>query len=164
MNRIAIALCFFLGALPMFIAFHAGESSAATPVHLTMLEDAGASAAAHSSADLPNPVLHPGAAWNDWKATKKTGWPLAVFAGLVFIGKGLAYGKDKLGGVPLLGRLAAWLAVGRRATALAAIGTIGAAGYDVLRSGGSLSAAVIAAGVAFAGLLQPVHPAPAASS
>lgn len=164
MNRIAIALCFFLGALPMFIAFHAGESSAATPPAMTLLEDAGVSATVHSSADLPNPVQHPVDAWNEWKATKKTGWPLAVFAGLAFIGKGLAYGKDKLARVPLLGRLATWLAEGRRAIALAAIGTIGAAGYDVLAAGGSLTAAVIAAGVAFAGLLQPVHPAPAASS
>ncbi len=94
------------------------------------------------------------AAWDEAKAARKVGWPLAVFAVLVMLSKALAYGREKLKAVPVIGKAAQWLSVGKRAMLVVGFGTVAAAGYDVLTAGGSLVAALFAAGVAVAGVLH----------
>lgn len=110
---------------------------------------------------VPNPVKSPAAAWDDAKAAKKTSWPLLVWLLLVMLGKALAYGRVALKGVPVVGKLAARLAVGKAAMVVAAIGAIGAAGYDVLVSGGSWVAALVASGAALGGVLHSTTQPPA---
>jgi len=142
-----------LAADPIVAADH-GSASTAEP---TVTINAGSGAVVvlpPKAADLPNPAEHPVAAWDDAKAAKKTGWPLFVFACLVMLGKALAYGREKLKSWPVVGKAAAWLSVGKRAMLVAGFGTVGAAGYDVLIAGGSLVAALFAAGVAVAGALH----------
>ena len=129
-------------------------AGSATPA-VTVNAGSGATVmVAPPSSALPNPAEHPLQAWDDAKAARKTSWPLAVFAVLVMLGKALAYGRDKLKGMPLLGAAAAWLSVGKRAMLVAGFGTIAAAGYDVLVAGGSLIAALTAGAVAIAGSLH----------
>lgn len=115
---------------------------------------------------LHNPATDPAGAWSDENAARKTSWPLAVWAGLAMLGKALAYGRDKLKTVPVIGKLAAWLATGKMAMLVAGVGAVGAAGYDVLMAGGSLVAALVASGVAIAGIshstTQPTSPPPIA--
>lgn len=158
--------------LILYFAIGSGLMLACSQLHAANADpvmDAGVSAsaaAAPAPAEHPSDKLHdisnPIAAWDDARAAHKVGWPLAVFAVLVMFTKGLAYGKNKLSAVPLLGRLARWLSVGRRAMAVAAVGTFGSAGYDVMIGGGSVVAAMIAGGIAAAGLLSPTHePKPA---
>ncbi len=109
---------------------------------------------AQNAAALPNPGTDPVAAWNDAKLARKTSWPLAIWGVLAMLGKLLAYGRDKLKGVPLLGGLASWLSKGKHAMIVAAVGAVGAAGYDVLISGGTLVAALIASVIAVAGIVH----------
>ncbi len=106
------------------------------------------------AADLPNPAAAPVQAWDDAKAARKVSWPLAVWAALAMLGKALAYGREKLKTVPIVGKAAEWLSVGKRAMVVAAIGTVGSAGYDVLISGGSVVAALVASGIAIAGTVH----------
>ncbi len=101
---------------------------------------------------LANPAEHPVQAMDDAKLARKTGWPLAVWAVLAMLGKALAYGADKLKGMPLFGSVSGWLAKGKHAMWIAAIGAMGAAGYNVLIEGGTLVGALIASGMAIAGL------------
>lgn len=103
---------------------------------------------------VANPARSPVAAWDDVKAARKTSWPLAVWLVLVMLGKALAYGRDKLGKVPLVGKLAAVLAKGKGAMILAAVGAVGAAGYEVLLGGGSWVAALVASGAALGGVIS----------
>lgn len=120
----------------------AGKAPASTTVTITT-----------TPADaLPNPAAHPVQALDDAKLAHKTSWPLAVWACLAMLGKALAYGADKLKGMPLFGWLSAWLAQGKHAMWIAAIGVMGAAGYNTLIAGGTVVAAVVASGVAIAGL------------
>ena len=128
---------------PMSAGSAAG--SAAVPV---------APVVASPSSALPNPATSPVAAWDEAKAARKTSWPLLVFALLVMLSKALAYGREALKGLPVVGKAAEWLSVGKRAMLVAGFATVGAAGYDVLMAGGSLVAALIAAGVAVAGALH----------
>jgi hypothetical protein len=117
--------------------------------------DAGPIAApAPPSAAIHDPAEAPLAAWDDAKAARKAGWPVLVFFVLVAISKALAYGREKLASVPLIGKLAVWLSTGKRAVAIAALGVVGVAGYDKLMSGGSLTSALVAAGIAASGLMS----------
>jgi hypothetical protein len=103
------------------------------------------------SSALPNPATDPMAAITEERLARKTGWPLAVFAGLAMLGKALAYGRDKLQNVPILGPAAKWLSIGKRVMVVAAIGGVGSAGYDVLVGGGTLTAALYAGVISIAG-------------
>lgn len=151
MRRLILALCLCTFAVAPALA----DDPVVAADHTPAAGSAAAPAATPSrAADLPNPAEHPIAAWDDVKAAKKTGWPLMIFACLVMLGKALAYGREKLKTMPILGKAAAWLSVGKRAMLVAGFGTVGAAGFDVLASGGSLVAALIAAGVAVAGALH----------
>ena len=108
--------------------------------------------AQHDSID--NPLTSPVAAWDDLKAAKKVSWPMLIWAVLAMLGKALAYGAEKFKTWPVIGKLASWLAQGKRAMVVAGLGALGAAGFDVLASGGSWVAALIASGVAIAGALH----------
>lgn len=108
--------------------------------------------APHDSID--NPLTSPVAAWDDLKAAKKVSWPMLIWAALAMLGKALAYGAEKFKTWPVIGKLASWLAQGKRAMVVAGLGALGAAGFDVLASGGSWVAALIASGVAIAGTLH----------
>ena len=114
---------------------------------------------------LPNPAEHPVLAWNDAKLARKTSWPLAIWAVLAMLGKLLAYGADKLKNVQIIGGLAKWLGKGKHAMIVAGIGAVGAAGYNTLIEGGTLVAALVASGVAIAGILHSTtHAEPAKPS
>lgn len=119
-----------------------GTGSSGDPLHVVV----------DPSKDLPNPATQPVAAWSEVKLARKTSWPLAVWMALAMLGKGLAYGRDKLAKVPLVGKFAALLAKGKGAMILAAIGTVGAAGYGVMVDGGTLVSALVAAAIALAGV------------
>jgi hypothetical protein len=54
-------------------------------------------------------------AWDEVKATRKGGWPLVVYFALVALTKALAYGRDKLQGMPGLGWIARRLSIGKTA-------------------------------------------------
>lgn len=146
-----------------------GEPTAPVTVPATAGSDSstsGSAAPVHKpSDDLDNPAKNPIAAWDDAKAARRTSWPLAVWAVLAMLGKALAYGATALAGVPLLGKLAAWMAKGKGAMVVAGVGAVGAAGFDVLANGGTLTAALVASGVAIAGVThsttQPKPGAPA---
>lgn len=117
------------------------------------VDKGSAAAPAPTKADaLPNPLQNPVQAISEAKLAQKTAWPLAVWCVLAMLGKALAYGRDKIKGVPLLGKLAAWLAKGKGAMIVAAVGAVGAAGYNVMADGGTLTAAIVAAGIALAGI------------
>jgi hypothetical protein len=103
---------------------------------------------------VTNPAEHPVQAWDEVKATKKGGWPLVVYFALVALTKALAYGRDKLQGMPGLGWIARRLSVGKTAMIVAGLGALAAAGYDVLAAGGSITAALMASGLALAGAMH----------
>lgn len=113
---------------------------------------AAPAAVAAPSEAVTNPATSPVAAWDDVKAARKTSWALAVWLVLAMLGKLLAYGRDKVKGWPIVGALASWLAKGKGAMLVAGIGAVGAAGYDALLAGGSWVAALVASGVALAGI------------
>jgi hypothetical protein len=150
----------FLLVLPLM--FLAAPALAADPVPVVAADHAeapgsgaGSAAATPSpSASVPDPAEHPIQAWDEAKAAKKGGWAMLVFFVLVALTKALAYGREKLAGVPLVGKASAWLAQGKRAMIVAGATAIGVAGYDVLAGGGSLTAALFAAGAALAGVLH----------
>ena len=107
-----------------------------------------------TASTLHDPIEHPLAALDDVRTSKKTGWPLAVFAILVMLMKAIAYSSAKLQGMPLIGAAAKWLAIGKRAMIVAGVGTIAAAGYNTLATGGTWAAVIVALGVAGAGVLH----------
>ena len=142
-------------ALAVALLFIASPALAQAPDPVVAADHAGSAATPAKPSDaLDNPVTSPLAAWDDAKAAKKTSWPLAVWAVLAMLGKALAYGREKLKGLPGIGWLARRLAVGKTAMIVAGVGAVGAAGYDVLASGGSIVAALVASGVAIAGALH----------
>ncbi len=106
------------------------------------------------SDSVVDPIEHPATAIDQAKIAKKSGWAMLVFFVLVALTKGLAYGRDKFAGLPGIGWIARRLSVGKTAMIVAGIGAVGAAGYDVLVGGGSVTAALFAAGAAIAGVLH----------
>lgn len=139
-----------------------GSAEAPRPIicpagqHVTTAPDGAQSCTelAPKSEQVPNPAEHPLEAWDDAKAAKKTSWPLLVWLSLVMLGKALAYGRDHLKGVPLVGWIARRMAIGKTAMLVAAVGAVGAAGYDVVIAGGSWVAGLVASGAALGGVLH----------
>lgn len=133
-----------------------------TPADAGVVDAGSAAGSAAASTDeavkpdatVTNPAQHPVQALDEVKLAKKTSWPLALWLGLVMLGKALAYGRDKLAKVPLVGKLATWLAKGKGAMLVAAIGAIGAAGYNTVIDGGTWVAGLVAAGAALGGVLH----------
>ncbi len=101
---------------------------------------------------LHDPLEAPLAALDDARAARKTSWPLAVFAVLAMVTKALAYGAKALQGLPVIGAAAKWLATDKHAMWVAGLGTLAAAGYNTLATGGTWVALLVALGVAAAGL------------
>lgn len=155
MRRIVLSI-----ALLFVLAGPALADGSADPVVAADHSEAAGSAAGSAaatpppSASVPDPAEHPVQAWDDAKAARKSGWPVLVFFVLVALTKALAYGRDKLAGMPGIGWIAARLAKGKAAMIVAGVAALGAAGYDALANGGSLTAALMAAGVALAGALH----------
>ena len=153
MKRTILTIALLLGITSPAFADDPIPAVAAQPADTS--PSAGSAAAAPSpSASVPNPAKHPAQAWDDAKAARKSGWAVLVFFVLVGLTKALAYGRDKLQGLPGIGWIARRLAVGKTAMIVAGIGALGAAGYDVLANGGSVTSALMAAGVALAGALH----------
>lgn len=106
-------------------------------------EPADTGSAATPADKLHDPLSSPGAAFDDLKAAKKVGWPLAVFAGLIMLCKLLARAKS----IPWLSALGK----GKTAVVVAATGAIATACFNAAADGGAWSA------TAFAGLLALAH-------
>jgi hypothetical protein len=137
-----------------------GSSSITNDV--THVSAAPTGSAAPAPADtVHNPVTSPAAAYDEVKEAKRTSWPLLVWLALVMLGKALAYSADALAKAPIIGKLAAWLAKGKAAMAVAALGAVGAAGYNVLVNGGTVVAALVASGAAIGGVLHSTTRTPA---
>lgn len=107
------------------------------------------------SDSIDNPVTDPVAAWDDFQAARKIGWPAAVFAVVTMLMLALGtLGKS----VTWL----AWLSRGVAATAIGAVSAIGTACYDAVAAGGSWVAIGLAAVMAVAAFWQaqrgPVQP------
>lgn len=165
-KRIAI-----ITAIALLFAFTAPVFADGGPVTIPPMVDAGAeladaSAGSGSGSDvtpapevkpsdaISNPLEHPAAAVSEAKDAKKYGWAGLVFFVIVALTKALAYAREKLATTPLIGKFAAWLAVGKRAVIIAALGALGVAGYDALVGGGTLVAALFAALIAAAGVMS----------
>ncbi len=144
-----LAICLVLGCSA--VAYGDPPSDAGTVIVPAMV-DAGAAPVVTPADALPNPLERPAQAMDDAKLARKTSWPLAVWAALAMAGKALAYGRDKMQGMPVFDDLATWLSKGKHAMWVAAVGAVGAAGYNVMVSGGTLVAALLASGIAIAGL------------
>lgn len=152
----ALACCFIVGPSTA----RPPSAWADTPADAgVVLVDAGAVVAPPPAADLPsshiaNPATNPIDAWNEAKAARKTSWPILAFLLLTMLTKGLAYSAEAIKTWPLVGAAAVWLTVGKRAAIVTGLGTLGAAGYDALIAGGSLTAALVAGGMAWAGAMH----------
>lgn len=136
---------------------------AAADAGVTM--DAGtASGLPATASQLPDLTAHPVELYSEAKQAKATSWALLVYFALVSLFKAMAYARDKLGSVPVVGALAKWLATGKVAMVVAGIGAVGAAGYNVLVNGGTLVAALVVSASAIAGVMhsttQPTESAP----
>lgn len=152
-----------LVALAFSVAFISAPSSARPPsawadtpgdAGVVTVDDAGVrhGATVQPQGPIADPIAHPAEAWDELRTAKRTGWPFLIWAALAMLGKALAYARDKLAKVPVVGALAALLAKGKGAMLVAAAGAIGAAGYEALIGGGSLIAALYASVVALAGV------------
>lgn len=126
------------GAAPAAPAAPSPELAAPAPGEAT-----GSGSEATPADKLHDPLSSPGASWDDLKAAKKVGWPLAVFAGLIMLCKLLARAKS----VSVL----AALGKGKTAVVVAAVGAIATACFNAATDGGAWSA------TAFAGLLALAH-------
>ena len=169
MRHVPFALLFAvsvsLTALALSVPLHAdtgsgsGSTGSATATSSPAMPTTGSAVA--------DPLEHPLAAIDQVKQAKQTSWPILVGLCLVMLTKALAYGSLTLQTVPVIGVAARWLAIGKHAMAVAAAGTLAAAGYNALVAGGTWVAALIAAGLAGAGLMhsttQPVSKLPTAT-
>jgi len=133
---------YFALALTGAIATLTGVAHAQPADAGAAVADAGP-AAPHAD-QLPDPVSHPAAAFDEIKAAKKLGWPIVAFVALMFAAK--AAGR--------LGKSVAWLAWlgrGKAAVVVGAAGALGASCYDAATSGGSWMA------ILFAGVMAVGH-------
>lgn len=133
MKKLALCIGLCLGYMGVAYADDTGSGSAVVSV--------AAPVAAPHADQLPDPVAHPAAAFDEIKAAKKLGWAVAAFVLLVFAAK--AAGK--------LGASVKWLAPlgrGKAAVVVGAIGALGAGCYDAAVSGGSWMAVLFAGAMA----------------
>lgn len=149
MRSIVLAIALVLGFAALVLA-----DSASVPALVGDTATAAPPVVAAPIATVTNPAEHPIQAWDEARAAKKSGWAMLVFFCLVALTKALAYGRDKLQGLPLIGWAAKRLSVGKTAMIVAGIGAVGCAGYDVLIGGGSPTAALFAAGAALGGVMH----------
>lgn len=102
---------------------------------------------------LHNPLTDPRAAWDDVKAAKKIGWPLALLAGLIMVARALGYAGDRWPKFKAFAKLG-----GITGTIVAGVSACGAAAFNTLALGGTWFAVAAAAVGAFFALLHPNPP------
>ncbi len=147
----SIVILFCLGPVTMSAL---SSVTSAQPIDAPLaVGSAGPVASAPQAPELHNPITHPAAALSDLQQAKKSGWALALFALLVMFTRAGVHASSQF-------KSLAFLAKGRTHIVFAAVGALGLAGYNALALGGSLYAALIAAGGA---LLYAVLPTPAPS-
>lgn len=165
MNRFLLAMSLAVGITCTTYALVYADGSAGVDAGITVPVGSGLAppsvvvapvtiTALPPATTLPDPLEHPLAALDDVKMTVKTTWPIAVFAILVMLTKALAYAAASLQSTPIVGGVARWLAQAKHAMAVAVTGALAAAAYNTLVTGGTVAAAVVAAGIAYAGLLH----------
>ncbi len=125
-----LALCLGLLAIPTV-----SHADSAAPADAGIVDAGSASTAGPApSSALHDPTTDPAGALSDVKAAKAR-WPLLVLVVLIGLAKVLPY----LGGK--LAPIGKWLAQGKRAVAIAAVGGLAASLYDGLASGGTWGSA-----------------------
>lgn len=111
-----------------------------------VLQDAGSASAPAPTATpadkLHDPAAHPAAAWDDLKAAKKVGWPLAVFAGLLMACKLLKRAQKY--------KLAAFLSKGKMPVLVGMVGALALACFNAAADGGAWTAVFVAGVTALA--------------
>lgn len=106
-------------------------ATADTPVEVS---STAAPAPTTKPADKLHDATNPGAAWDDLKAAKKVGWPLAIFAALIILARA----------VSKLGSKVAFLGKGKVAVLVGAVGAIAASCYNAAADGGAWTATMVA--------------------
>lgn len=112
-----------------------GSGSALAPTDGTA-GSATTPAAPQPADKLHDPAEHPAQAWDDLKATKKVGWPLAVFAGLIMLCKLLGRAKKY--------KLAAFLSKGKTPVLIGMAGALAVACFNAAAEGGAWTAVFVA--------------------
>lgn len=118
----------------------AGSASAPAPAktcadgELLAVTHDGAPVCVRAAAQLHDPVSSPGGSWDDLKAARKVGWPLAVFVVLIALCKLAA----RLGGKWKL------LGAGKVAVVIGAVGAVAASCYNAAADGGAWTATLMA--------------------
>lgn len=135
MTRIVLMFSLLLVGASLAVA-HADDAGMAEPAVVASSTATSSPTTATPADNLHDPVTAPGAAWDDVKAAKKTGWAVAVFAGLVMLCKLLGRAKK----LPML----AALGKGKTAVVVGALGALGAACYNAAADGGAWTAMLIA--------------------
>jgi hypothetical protein len=140
------------GILLMFSSFHIGLQLAHADTPPTLLAGsatAGSGSAIASPADqLPNIATNPVKAFDAEKAAYKLGWPLAVLAAIIMLGRGVGQLGKKLAWL-------AWLNRGKAAVITAGVVTVAIAGFNALALGGTWYAALLAVATAGFALMKP---------
>lgn len=152
-----------LGIILMFSSYQVGVRLAhADPLPSSLIAGsatAGSGSAIASPADqLPDIYAHPGDAFDATKAAYKLGWPIALLAGIIMLGRGIGQAGKKLAWL-------AWLNKGAAAVITAGVVTVAIAAFNALALGGTWYAAGLASAAAGFALMKPhVEPQPATSS
>jgi hypothetical protein len=144
-----------LGILLMFTSFHVGAqlAHADTPPSLIAgsASSSSGSAIASPADQLHDAIAQPTAAFDDVKAAEKLGWPVALLAAVILLGRGAGQLGRKLSWL-------AWLNKGKAAVITAGIVTVAIAAFNAIALGGTWFAAAMAAASAGFALLHPVAP------
>jgi hypothetical protein len=137
---------------------HADTAPTSAPTVLAGSASGGSDSATVPADQLPDVAANPAAAISAEKAAyNKEGWPLALLAGLIMLGRGVGFFAKKW--APL-----AWLGKGRAAVITAGVVTLAAAAFNALALGGTWYAALVAAAAAGFALMKPhAEPQPAQS-
>lgn len=130
------------------------------PGYLLVVSGSGSSSPAPviAPADkLRDPVSDPVGAFDDVRAARKLGWPLALLAVLIMVARGLQSAGQRWPN----SRWLSWLNTGARAFVIAGAATVAAASFNTLALGGTWFAVAMAAVGAALALLAPKPPAAA---
>lgn len=142
MRKTAILVCVAIGLATsgmLCVAVADSGSAVVAPDSSSNSPNSGSAAAAPADS-LHDPLSAPAAAFDDLKAAKKVGWPLAILAGAVIVSR-------------LLGRAGGIfkpLASGKAALVVGAVGAASCSAYNALALGGSWLAVAMALVVAAA--------------
>lgn len=169
----ALAVSFALSHIPRELGISAAHAQAAdgsgsgSALVFHVGSDAGSAVAvatAPRADQLPDPTHAPLSAITAEKTLWHYGWAFAFFGGLVMALQILVWIRTSLSSVPLLGRLAAWLAVQKRVVWVSTLSVGAVAGYNALLEGGTWFAALILLGGKVLALVNFGTPQPQQSS